>query len=107
MNVAIDMISLSLCMAPSLENLPASSRPAPMSVAAVQRSFRVIHYLKEQGETCFTDLVRLLAPISRTALSHLLKSLEEIGELEHDGRVYRLACTAAVLSPSLRTIYSL
>src|SRR5207237_2602792 len=78
-----------------------------MSVAAIRRSFRVIHHLKEEGETRFTDLVRLLAPISRTALSHLLTSLEEIGELEHDGRIYRLASTAAVLSPSLRTIYTL
>lgn len=78
-----------------------------MSVAAIRRSFLVIHHLKTQGETRFTDLVRLLSPISRTALSHLLASLEEIGELEHDGRKYRLAPTAAALAGSAHTIYAL
>ncbi len=78
-----------------------------MSVAAIRRSFLVIHHLKTQGETRFTDLVRLLCPISRTALSHLLSSLEEIGELERDGRFYRLAPAAAALAGSGRTIYDL
>jgi DNA-binding IclR family transcriptional regulator len=51
--------------------------------------------------------VHLLCPISRTALSHLLSSLEEIGELERDGRFYRLAPKAAALAGSERTIYGL
>lgn len=78
-----------------------------MSVAAIRRSFLVIHHLKTQGTTRFTDLVHLLYPISRTALSHLLSSLEEIGELERDGRFYRLAPNAAALAGSERTIYDL
>jgi DNA-binding IclR family transcriptional regulator len=78
-----------------------------MSIAAIRRSFLVIHHLKTQGETRFTDLVHMLCPISRTALSHLLSSLEEIGELERDGRLYRLAPKAAALAGSDRTIYGL
>jgi DNA-binding IclR family transcriptional regulator len=78
-----------------------------MSVAAIRRSFSVIHHLQTQGEARFTDLVRLLAPISRTALSHLLNSLEEIGELERCERRYRLAPTAAALAGGDRAIYVL
>src|SRR5687767_10783979 len=78
-----------------------------MSVAAIERSFRVVHHLKAVGEARFTDFAELLAPISRTTLSHLLGSLEEIGEVERCGRLYRLAPTAAAISGNERTIYSL
>ncbi len=78
-----------------------------MSVAAIRRSFQVVHHLMSQGETRFTDLAHILAPISRTGLSHLLASLKEIGELEHDGRKYRLTPTAASLAGQAGAIYSL
>src|SRR5688500_17202431 len=78
-----------------------------MSVTAIRRSFAVVHHLKTHGEIRFTDLVELLAPISRTALSHLLSSLVEIVELERDGRKYRLAPSAAALAGNDRSIYSL
>ena len=78
-----------------------------MSVAAIRRSFVVIHHLQTRGEARFTDLVRVLAPISRTALSHLLSSLEEIGELERCGRQYRLTSTAAGLAAPRTSIYTL
>lgn len=78
-----------------------------MSVAAIRRSFQVVHHLMSQGETRFTDLAQVLSPISRTGLSHLLSSLKEIGELEHDGRKYRLTPTAASLAGQARAIYSL
>jgi len=78
-----------------------------MSVAAIRRSFAVVHYLQLHGEARFTDFVRLLTPISRTALSHLLTSLEEVGELERNGRFYRLAPTASCVSGSERAIYAL
>jgi DNA-binding IclR family transcriptional regulator len=78
-----------------------------MSVAAIRRSFQVVHHLKTHGEARFTDLVQLLSPISRTALSHLLESLIEIGEIEHAGRRYRLAVTGGALAGNDRSIYSL
>ena len=78
-----------------------------MSVAAIKRSFRVVHHLKMAGEARFTDLAALLAPISRTTLSQLLSSLEELGEVERHGRLYRLAPTAAAITGNERTIYSL
>ncbi len=78
-----------------------------MSVVAIERSFIVVHYLKMHGEARFTDLVRHLTPISRSALSHLLSSLVEIGELERHGRFYRLAPAAAALSGADRSIYAL
>lgn len=78
-----------------------------MSIAAIRRSFQVIHHLLSHGETRFTDLAQVLSPISRTGLSHLLSSLKEIGELEHDGRMYRLAASAASLASQGRAIYSL
>lgn len=78
-----------------------------MSISAVRRSFQLINHLKANGEARFTDLVRLLHPISRTALSHLLGTLVEIGELERNGRLYRLAPGAAAISGNERTIYAL
>lgn len=78
-----------------------------MSVAAIRRSFKVVHFLKTHGEARFTDLAALLAPISRTAMSQLLDSLEEIGEIEHSGRQYRLAVSGGALAGPGRTIYAL
>lgn len=78
-----------------------------MSVAAIKRSFTVIHYLQSKGTARFTDLAHLLSPISRTALSHLLASLKEVGELEQIGRLYRLAPDAAALSSNDGSTYSL
>jgi DNA-binding IclR family transcriptional regulator len=78
-----------------------------MSVAAVRRSFLVIHHLMTKGETRFMDLAEHLFPISRTGLSHLLASLQEVGELEHDGRSYRLAPTSVGLMGNRQSIYSL
>jgi DNA-binding IclR family transcriptional regulator len=78
-----------------------------MSVVAIRRSFTVIHYLKAHGEARFTDLVRHLIPVSRSALSHLLSSLVEIGEVERHGRLYRLAPASTALIGNDRSIYAL
>lgn len=78
-----------------------------MSVSAIRRSFLVVHHLKTHGEARFTDFAHLLAPISRTALSHLLASLVEIGELERTERLYRLGPNAAALAGSEHTVYAL
>lgn len=78
-----------------------------MSISAVRRSFILVHHLKTTGEARFTDIARLLHPISRTALSHLLDTLVNIGELERHGRLYRLAAGAAAISGHERTIYAL
>ena len=52
------------------------------------------------------DFAHLLAPISRTALSCLLSSLKEIGELEQEGRQYRLSRSGDAARPS-SSIYGL
>lgn len=79
----------------------------PMSVVAIERSFKLVHHLKVHGKARFTDLIHVLAPISRSALSQLLSSLVEIGEVEQHGRDYRLAATAAAVAGHDRSIYAL
>lgn len=95
------------CEELALPYLLAGKYPRGLSVIAIQRSFTVIHYLKTHGEARFTDLVRHLAPVSRSALSHLLFSLVEIGEVERHGRLYRLAPTSTALIGNDRSIYAL
>jgi len=78
-----------------------------MSIAAINRSFRVVAYLKVNGEASFGELAAHLAPISNTAASQLLSSLVEIGELQHEGRRYWLRQGGASLSSAPSGIYSL
>lgn len=78
-----------------------------MSIAAVDRSFRVVAYLKIHGQARFGELGEYLKPISHTALSHLLASLVELGQVTHEGRRYALHPNGAALGGVPRGIYSL
>lgn len=78
-----------------------------MSVTTVDRGFQVVQYLAKHEEARFKHFVELLKPISRTTLSHLLDSLEAIGEIEHSGRTYRLAPASVALANRSYTTYAL
>jgi DNA-binding HxlR family transcriptional regulator len=78
-----------------------------MSISAVNRSFRVLAYLKIHGEARFGELAEHLKPISHTALSHLLASLVELRQVTHEGRRYALHPNGAALGGVPRGIYSL
>lgn len=78
-----------------------------MSILAINRSVRVLAHLRQHGPARFKDFAALLAPISPTALSLLLSSLIETGELVRDGRVYHLALTSVALPGNRHPLYRL
>lgn len=78
-----------------------------MSFIAVRRTVHLIAHLKTHGAARFNDLAELLQPISRTALSMLLKELTECGELTRDGRNYQLSPGSVGLTGGDRSIYRL
>lgn len=78
-----------------------------MSITAIDRSFQVVRHLNVHGQARFKDFAAILGPISHTALSLLLKSLTEIGEITRKGRMYHLAGNSVVLGGAGRSIYQL
>lgn len=78
-----------------------------MSFTAVDRGFRIVQFLATKGEARFKDFLTLLKPISRTTLSKLLSSLEEIRQIEHTGRIYRLSPASIVLHDHDYATYTL
>jgi DNA-binding IclR family transcriptional regulator len=73
-----------------------------MKGTTIRRTFSLIRHLQKHGEARFTDLERLLFPISRATLCNLLRSLVEIGELEHHGRAFRLAPSSSTVARIIR-----
>ena len=63
--------------------------------------------MKTHPSARFTELVKVLAPISRTALAHLLQSLCEAGELQKNGREYSMHPDASTHGLWPHGIYSL
>lgn len=78
-----------------------------MSIIAVDRSVRLLSHLKMHGTARFKDLAALFGPISHTALSLLLRSLVETGQIVRVGRNYQLASDSVVLGGTGRSIYQL
>lgn len=78
-----------------------------MGHVTTQRSWRIVRHLKTHPSARFTDLLRLLEPISRTALSTLLRSLCEAGELQKSGRSYALHPESSAHGSLPQGIYSL
>lgn len=78
-----------------------------MSILAINRSVRLLAHLQRHGTARFKDLAALLAPISPTALSLLLHSLIETGELVRNGRDYLLAPTSVALPRARPSLYRL
>ena len=68
-----------------------------MSHLTTLRGLRAAWHLKTHPSARFTELVKVLAPISRTALAHLLQSLCEAGELQKNGREYSLHADSSTL----------
>ena len=78
-----------------------------MSHLTTTRGLRIARHLKTHPSARFTDLVKVLAPISRTALAHLLQSLCEAGELQKNGREYSMHPDSSTLGACPHGIYSL
>jgi DNA-binding IclR family transcriptional regulator len=57
----------------------------------LERALRIIRHLQREREAAFGDLQALLAPVSPTTLSGLLRELIRLGEIERIGRAYRPA----------------
>ncbi len=78
-----------------------------MSHLTTTRGLRIARHLKTHPSARFTELVKVLAPISRTALAHLLQSLCEAGELQKNGREYSMHPDASTHGLWPHGIYSL
>lgn len=78
-----------------------------MSYLTTSRSWQIVRYLKTHPAARFTELLKALAPVSRTSLSKLLQNLCDAGELQKKGRLYALNPASSSLGSYTHGIYAL